>query len=103
MKLSASLQDYLKIIYGVSQRKKYARIRDIARKKNVSMPSATEAMRKLSKLGLIEYHAYEFIQLTERGKGLAHYIFNIHHFLARFLVDILNLNPEKAESEACKL
>ena len=103
MKLSASLQDYLKIIYGVSQRKKYARIRDIAREKNVSMPSATEAMRKLSKLGLIEYHAYEFIQLTERGKGLAHYIFNIHHFLARFLVDILNLNPEKAESEACKL
>lgn len=103
MQISNSLQDYLKIIFDLTKQKKYARIKDISKTKNVSMPSATEAMRKLSKLGLIEYHAYEFIQLTEKGKGLAHYIFNIHHFLTKFLIDILNLIPEKAEIEACKL
>jgi len=103
MQISNSLQDYLKIIFDLTKQKKFARIKDISKIKNVSMPSVTEAMRKLSKLGLIEYHAYEIIQLTEKGKGLAHYIFNIHHFLTRFLTDILNLKPEKAESEACKL
>jgi len=103
MNISSSLQDYLKFIYEISQQKKYARIKDIARLKKVSMPSATEAMRKLSKLGLIQYHAYEFIQLTEKGENLAHYMFSLQNFLVKFLKEILSIDKEKAESEACKL
>lgn len=99
--LSRSQQDYLKIILNLINEKHVARIRDISLQKGVSMPSVTEAVRKLSQEGYVKYTAREFIELTERGKKAAYYLVNLHTFLTNFLVEILNLDSKRAEEEAC--
>jgi DtxR family Mn-dependent transcriptional regulator len=101
--LSKSLQDYLRIILDLINEKHVARIRDISLKKGVSMPSVTEAARRLSQEGYVEYTAREFIELTEKGKEVAHHLANLHTFLTNFLEEILNLDTKKAEKEACVL
>ena len=101
--LSESLQDYLKIILDLTNEKRVARIKDISLKKGVSMPSVTEAMRKLAGEGLIKYSAREYIELTSKGEKRAHHLANRHTFLNRFLVDVLSLDPSLATQEACAL
>jgi DtxR family Mn-dependent transcriptional regulator len=101
--LSQSQADYLKIIRDLISEKRVARIRDIAQRKNVSMPSVTEAMHKLAEDGYITYSAREFIELTESGQTAAHQMASRHRFLSNFLQDILCLAPDKADVEACQL
>lgn len=101
--LSQSQEDYLKIILDLINEKKVARIKDIAQRKNVSMPSVTEAMHKLADDGFITYTAREFIELTETGQAASQQLATRHKFLSNFLKDILNLPAEIADAEACLL
>ena len=57
-------EDYLKIILELINSRRVARVKEIAQRKNVSMPTVTEAMRKMAQDGLINYSAHEFIDLT---------------------------------------
>lgn len=101
--LSQSQEDYLKIIHDLIQEKRVARIRDIAQRKNVSMPSVTEAMHKLAEDGYISYAAREYIELTTEGQRASQQLINRHQFLSSFLQNILQIAPEKADAEACQL
>ena len=101
--LSESLQDYLKIILDLISEKHVARIKEIAQRKSVSMPSVTEAMQRLSQEGYVKYSVREFIELTEKGKKAANYFANRNIFLKNFLRDILYLPEESVNKEACAL
>jgi DtxR family Mn-dependent transcriptional regulator len=102
-KLSESQQDYLKIVLALINEKKVARIKEIATRKDVSMPSATEAMRKLSNEGYIQYSAREFIKLTTTGEKAAHRLSSKYSFLKHFFSDVLNINEKLADREACAI
>jgi len=101
--ISQAQEDYLKIILELINSRRVARIKEIAQRKNVSMPTVTEAMRKMAQDGLINYSAHEFIDLTSEGEQAAHQMTAQHKFLRLFLEDILNIPSETADTEACLL
>jgi DtxR family Mn-dependent transcriptional regulator len=101
--LSESQQDYLRIILRLIHHKRVARIKEIARQRGVSMPSATEAVRKLADDGFLSYAAREFIELTPQGEQSAQYLANRNLFMQNFLTDILGLDEQQAATEACAM
>ena len=101
--LSESLEDYLEVIYQLVQEKKVARVRDIAARKGVKMSSVVGALRRLSSAELIFYQAREFVEMTEAGEELARLLLARHKFLTQFFVDILGVDANRAEDEACSV
>lgn len=101
--LTESLEDYLEIIFLLLQVNKVARVRDIARRKDVKTSSVISALRRLANEGLVDYRAHEFVDLTDDGKRLAFKLYQRHVFLKRFLVNLLQVDPETAEKDACSM
>ena len=101
--LSASLEDYIEAIYHIIEKKLVARSKEIASKLDVSQASVTEALRALSKKGLINYAPYEAITLTGEGKIVAEDVVFRHEALKRFFVEVLAIDPGIAEEGACKI
>lgn len=101
--LSASLEDYIEAIYHIIKKKLVARSKEIATRLDVSRASVTEALRALSKKGLINYAPYEAITLTDKGKIVAEDVVFRHEALKRFFVEVLAIGPEIAEEGACKI
>ncbi len=101
--LTASLEDYIEAIYHISTKNQVARSKDIASRLNVSRASVTEALRTLSKKGLINYAPYEPITLTSIGKSTAEDVVFRHDALKRFFTEVLAIDPKIAEEGACKV
>jgi len=101
--LSESLEDYIEIVFNLISKHKVARVRDIARAKNVKMSSVVSALKRLDNEKLINYEAREYVELTEAGKDLAKRLTRRHNFLTRFLIAILQVDPQIAESDACSI
>ena len=101
--LSESLEDYIEIVFNLISEHKVARVRDIAKAKNVKMSSVVSALKRLDNEKLINYEAREYVELTEAGNDLAKRLTRRHNFLTRFLVAILQVDPQIAESDACSI
>lgn len=101
--LSANMEDYLETIYWLIQRHRVARVKDIAEKLGVSMPSVTGALKNLSAKRLVNYDRYQFITLTEEGKRLAREVARHHEVLKDFLIKVLHLPADEAEENACRM
>ncbi|MFC1798957.1 metal-dependent transcriptional regulator [Thermodesulfobacteriota bacterium] len=101
--LSDSLEDYLEIILALEKQKKVARVKDIAAEMGVLRGSVTSALKKLSSKELINYEPYSFITLTARGKRLAEEVTQRHGIIKNFLVEVLQLGADNAESNACRM
>jgi DtxR family Mn-dependent transcriptional regulator len=99
--LTVSLEDYLETIYELVREKSYARVRDIARAREVKAGSVSPAMRRLAELGYIEYVRREYIALTPVGEEAARRIRARHDILTRFLSEVLGMSYEQAERDAC--
>lgn len=102
-KLSASLEDYLEIIYNKIESNEAVRAVDIARELNVSRASVTEALNKLSAKGLINYGRYQTITITDMGTNVAKEVANRHSSLSSFFSDVLGANVYEAEENACRI
>lgn len=101
--LSASLEDYIEAIYHIIEEKLVARSKEIAARLNVSRASVTEALRALSKKGLINYEPYEAITMTDKGRKVAEDVIFRHESLKRFFIEVLALDQEIAEEGACRI
>lgn len=101
--LSASLEDYIEAIYHIIDLKLVARSKEIAARLGVSRASVTEALRALSKKGLINYAPYEAITLTEAGKIAAEDVIFRHEALKDFFVKVLSITDSIAEEGACRI
>jgi DtxR family Mn-dependent transcriptional regulator len=101
--LSASLEDYLEAIYHIVQDKNAARAKDIVERMGVHNSSVTQALRSLSDKGLVNYAPYDLITLTEAGEQAASGVVERHQALRWFLHDVLGLEADQAEDDACKL
>ncbi len=93
-------EDYLKIIYQLERERRVARIKDIARRKGVRMASVSGALRRMSRMGLLNYGAGEFVELTESGSELARKICQRYDFLSRFLTGPLAVDSDTARQDA---
>ena len=67
------------------------------------MPSVTAAMKRLSKDEMVIYERYGSIKLTPAGEKAARDVFRRHEILRRFLIDVLDMDPEKAAEDACRM
>ena len=67
------------------------------------MASVTGALRRMSREGLVNYGAREFVELTDEGAELARKILQRDEFLRQFLSGTLGLDNEIAEKDACSL
>ena len=104
MKLSKSLEDYLETIYNLSSKDKNGVLsKDIAEYMQVTLPSVNTAVKNLSEKDFLEHKPYEAVKLTKKGEKKAKDIVKRHLTIRAFLIDVLELDYESAEKEACNL
>ena len=103
IKLTASLEDYLETILQLTRAKPVARIKDIARARDVKAGSVSAAMKRLESLGLIRYERNEYIELTVEGARRAQKVLSRHLVLTSFFEDILDMPADEAGAEACAM
>lgn len=101
--LSASLEDYLEVIFHLEESNRVARAKDIADQMNVQRASVTGALKALASRGLINYSPYSYITMTATGRKVARDIIHRHNTLLEFFVTALQLTPEEAEANACRI
>lgn len=98
------IEEYLETILFLTRKNEGpAKTSQIAVELNLSAPSVTEMLQKLSEAGYIEYKPYYGVTLTSRGCSEALRIKRRHQLLETFLVDVLDADAHKAHQEACKL
>ena len=103
LQLSASLEDYIEAIYHIIAEKQVARGKDISARLDVTGASVTEALRALSKKGLINYAPYEVITMTSEGREAAEDVIRRHNALKQFFTDVLAIDEPIAEQGACRI
>ncbi len=96
-------QEYVEIIYDIQKYKKVARVKDIAEKRGVTRSSVSTALNLLKKKGLITHESYGLIELTEKGNLLGKELEERHEIIKDFFLNILFLDPDIADENACKL
>ncbi|NQT24229.1 metal-dependent transcriptional regulator [candidate division KSB1 bacterium] len=101
--ISANMEDYLETIHLIEQDQGNARVKDIADKMNISRASVSGAMKNLEKQGLVSHPRYDLISLTSKGDKIAKQIYARHVTLMKFLQDVLGLDKETAEKDACRI
>ena len=99
--ISESLEDYLETIYHLIEKRRFARMKDIADQREVSMASVSSAVKRLAKEGLVEHVSRGIVLLTPEGEDLARRIIRRHEFVTDFLVSVLRVPREVAEKDAC--
>lgn len=99
--ISASMQNYLEEILNLSFKQDTVRVTDIAERLNLTKPSVAQALKQLREQGLIKQSRYGPVELTEKGRKCALVVKRRHEVLKSFLVDVLELNHQVAERDAC--
>jgi DtxR family Mn-dependent transcriptional regulator len=97
------MQDYLEAIYHLQNEKQVARVKEIATRLQVKLPSVSGALKSLRAKELVHHEDYGYVTLTAEGRRLAGGITRRHEAVRRFLTSILQIDPERAETEACHL
>ena len=101
IRISNSLQDYLEAILNLGEENKTVRVTDLAVHLQVAKPSVTETVKTLAAFGLLKYTKYGPLVLTKKGREKAVRIRHRHEVLKTFLTDILGVDQETADREAC--
>jgi DtxR family Mn-dependent transcriptional regulator len=97
------MEDYLEVIYELSDGGKGVRVKQIADRLGVSLPSVTSALKTLREAGLVNHERYRAVELTPQGRERADALIRRHDALVRFLTEILLIDVETAEQEACHM
>ncbi len=101
--LTAVMEDYLEAIFDLDRSKKVVRVKDIAKRLNVKMPTVTSMLKTLSKRGMVNYEKYEYVELTANGVKVGREMRRRHEILRRFLTQVLKIDNAVADDEACKM
>lgn len=98
-KYSESLENYLETIclFGGNHVKSI----DLAKHLHVSRASVNKAINTLIEEGLVEKELYGDISLTQAGKEISSKVLWKHNLLKKFLIDVLDVSPKIANTEAC--
>lgn len=101
--LSSAHEDYLKAIYTLMADGTKVNNSALAGYLSVSPASATNMVKKLAELELVEYEPYQSILLTEAGRKVALEVLRHHRLLELYLHQKLNLSWDQVHAEAEKL
>src|SRR5438046_5568826 len=101
--LTPSVEDYLKVIYHLSNQGGFAATSDIAAMLDVSPPSVSGMVKRLSETGLIEHVPYRGVQLTSQGRRAALRMIRRHRILELYLTQHLGYDWGSVHAEAERL
>jgi Mn-dependent DtxR family transcriptional regulator len=94
--LTASMEDYLEMIYRLSSHIGFTRIHDLASSLNVQPPSATKMVQKLAEMKFVDYEKYGIILLTEQGRERGKLLLYRHTIVEGFL-KVLGISEDVLE------
>lgn len=83
--VTASMEDYIEMIFRLSNETGFTRVVDLSKALNVKPASITKMMRKLDELSLVIYEKYGYIKLTEDGCSYGEYLLYRHNTIEKFL------------------
>ena len=101
--ITPAMEDYLEAMFNLGKEKRAIRVKDIAKRLDVKMPTVTNMLKTLSERGYIDYEKYEYLELTKKGNRVGREIHRRHEVLRSFLTSILKVDSKKADEEACKM
>ncbi|MBD7913846.1 DtxR family transcriptional regulator [Clostridium sp. Sa3CUN1] len=83
--ITASMEDYIEMIYRLSNEIGFTRVGDLSKALNVKPASITNMIKKLDELSLVSYEKYGYIKLTDDGKIYGEYLLYRHNTIEKFL------------------
>ena len=101
--ITPSLEDCLESIYYHFSVQQGVKAIDIAKSLNISRPFVTEMLKKLAAKGFINYTPYGIISMTPQGIKSAQKIFKKHTYLTSFFENVLCLDSDEAQKNACQI
>jgi DtxR family Mn-dependent transcriptional regulator len=103
--LSESVQDYLKSIYKLASGETPGSVTTslIAERMKVSAASATNMIKKLAELNLLDHTPYQGVELTSVGEKIALEVIRHHRLLELYLSQALGFGWDEVDAEADRL
>lgn len=104
MSRSQSVEDYLKAIYKLENEGKDGVSNSrLSEEMNVAGASVTNMVKRLSKMGLVNYESYYGSRLTDAGEKIALEIIRHHRLLELYLTEMMGYSWDEVHDEAEKL
>lgn len=100
---NTTVQEYVEVIRDLTRRSLVARVKEIAERRGVRASSVSTALVTLRQLGLIDHEHYGYVALTDGGRELGETLARRHAVILCFLRDILGVEQDAADREACRL
>jgi DtxR family transcriptional regulator, Mn-dependent transcriptional regulator len=101
--LTPRAADYLETIYLLSLRNDTVGVSQVASERQVTIPTARAAVSVLKRGGYVRQERYGKIVLTDMGRAKAESVYATHRALFRFIHEVLGVDADTADGEACKL
>lgn len=101
--LSRSVEDYLKVIYALSEQGRSASTNDIADALEVQPASVSGMVKRLAEIGFVEHLPYRGVRLSETGLREALRIVRRHRILETYLSQRLGYSWDDVHAEAERL
>lgn len=99
--LSVSTQNYLKIIWSITEHASDpATTSAIAARAGLRLSSVSDAVKRLAAANLVEHQPYGAIELTETGRDYALQVIRRHRLIETFLVQTLGYTWDQVHDEA---
>ena len=83
--LSSSMEDYIEMIFRLSEKSDEVRVNHLSRALNVQPPSTTKMIKRLAREGYVIYERYGCIRLTEKGRNIGSELLKRHMIIFEFL------------------
>ncbi|MDA0334546.1 MAG: metal-dependent transcriptional regulator [bacterium] len=104
--LSEAVQDYLKAIYKLSRAPETGQMVSttlIAERMGVSPASATNMIKRLAEMNILQHRPYQGVELTPSGVRMALEIVRHHRLLELYLRQALGYDWDAVDAEADRL
>lgn len=96
-------ENYLETILVLQDRLGTVRSIDMANELGYSKPSVSRAVKLLRERGYITVERGGVINLTKAGLKEARAIYERHKVITRFFMEVLGVDAETAEKDACRI
>ena len=101
--LTDAIQDYLKEIYKLQEGDGRVSVTALAKEQHVAPGSASEMVKKLAALDLVEHAPYQGVRLTSAGERVAVEVIRHHRLLELYLAETLGVDVDDVHDEAERL
>ena len=104
--LSQAAQDYLKSIYILQhghEPRETVNTSMVAERMDVAAASATNMIKKLAEMNLVQHTPYQGVELTPAGEAVALEVLRHHRLLELYLADALGYDWDEVDAEADRL